>query len=127
MKGAPVVVDHDMDRPVGVVDELMRLPWSDGRAWLAARCTITDPPEWLKRGTKASFPWNWLHVHEVNGWDCVRRSLIQEVSILSPSVQPKEPCAEVVLLERKAPEDGEVIHTPRVPIRRYFPAEFTIR
>ncbi|MGZ4391715.1 MAG: hypothetical protein ACXVRK_06300 [Gaiellaceae bacterium] len=93
---APVVVDHDTGRLAGIVDELVELPDTDG-TWVAARCTISDPPDWLRRGTKASFEYRTLVKRQVNGWPCVSRALVSEVSILSPGRTPVEARAQVAL------------------------------
>jgi hypothetical protein len=120
--GAPVVINHDITRKVGRVLELAVWPDTDGD-WLVARCDVTDPPEWLRRGTKASFEyattWRWEH----GGWEWIRSGLVTEVSILTPSTQPAEPRAQFVLLERseiKQPGDlvlhgnGQVIRRPNI-------------
>ena len=100
--GAPLVIDHDMGRPVGVVNELVEFVETDG-PWLCARCTITDPPSWLRRGTKASFAFYELQQQAVGDWERVLRGLVSEVSILSAARRPKEPRAEVTLLYRSKP------------------------
>ena len=43
----PVVIDHDMERTVGVVHELFTMEWTDG-PWICARATLDDPPGWLR-------------------------------------------------------------------------------
>ena len=45
----PLLVDHNMERQVGVVHELFQLDWTDGGPWICARATVTNPPGWLKR------------------------------------------------------------------------------
>jgi hypothetical protein len=118
----PFIVDHE--REVGTVHELFRLDWTDG-PWIAARATVTDPPGWLRRGAKASFEFTALHRRELSlpgvEAEVIASGLVTEVSVLSPATQPAEPCAEVVSY-RVANADhaagGELIHTPRVLIRR---------
>jgi hypothetical protein len=125
-QSVPLVVDHDLDRQVGVVHALGRWEWTDG-PWIVARCSIAEPPPWLKRGTRASFGSRRLHAYEFNGWEHVRRALVDEVTIVGPGFQPVEPCAEVVLLEPASgangsstvgrlfdrhPAVGEIIHHP---------------
>lgn len=53
---APVIVDHDKERVVGrVLDLLTRYEDGEG-TWLVARCEIDDrAPSWIKKGTPASF------------------------------------------------------------------------
>lgn len=165
----PLVVDHDLERQIGEVHEIVRWGWTDGE-WLVARCSISDPmPPWLKKGTRASFSSRKLHSHDLHGWTHVTRALMEEVSVLL-SQRPVEQCAEVLLLEHSSsptgasdraaagdtyrrepglnPGDivfygsgrelwdnarrgeapaGEEIHTPRVLVRRTYPAVFTLR
>ena len=40
----PLLVDHNMERQVGVVHELFKLYWIDGGPWICARATVTDLP-----------------------------------------------------------------------------------
>jgi hypothetical protein len=95
----PLLVDHDKDREVGVVHELVEWADTDG-PWIVARATVTDPPGWLERGTKASFGLATVRRQEIDGWERVHRALVTEVSVLPPTVRPAEPLAEVVLVER---------------------------
>ena len=39
----PLVVDHNLERQVGVVHELFTMELTDG-PWICARATVTDPP-----------------------------------------------------------------------------------
>ena len=100
-RGAPVLVGHDSEREVGVVDELVEWPDTDG-LWLFARCTINAPPTWLRRGTKASFECLPLQEQRMGDWNRIMRGLVREVSILQPGLQPAEPRAGVWLLQRAA-------------------------
>lgn len=97
----PVLVDHDYDRPIGQVLGLFEAPDTDGH-WLWARCRIDQPPDWLKKGTKASIGYKALFRGGMGEWSWIHRGLLTEVSILSPGVQPAEPLAHVALLERAA-------------------------
>jgi hypothetical protein len=45
----PLLIDHEDDREIGTVHSLFKMDWIDG-PWICARATVTDPPEWLKRG-----------------------------------------------------------------------------
>ncbi len=99
----PLIVDHNHEREVGVVTSLMR--WDDETGpWLAALATVTDPPVWLKRDeTKASFGFKPAGTsRDVFDCEILRRGLVTEVSILSPSVKPAEPLAKVLSLRRSA-------------------------
>jgi len=57
MPDAPVLVDHDQDRPIGVVRSLSEFEDVDG-TWLMAHTTIDDPPCWLGRETPASITYS---------------------------------------------------------------------
>ena len=48
----PLLVNHDENREIGLVRELMRFEDTDG-PWLVAVATLTDRPDWLKRGVRA--------------------------------------------------------------------------
>ena len=50
----PLLVNHDENHEIGVVRELMRFEDTDG-PWLVAVANVSDRPEWLKRGVRASF------------------------------------------------------------------------
>ncbi len=116
----PLVVDHNMERQVGVVDRLFQMDWTDG-PWICASATVTDPPCWLRRhDTKASFGrWNAHSTTHDDGWERVTSALVKEVSLLI-SLEPAEPLACVMSLREKAPApvgdvaygDGSVIRRP---------------
>ena len=97
----PLVVDHDMEREVGVVHELFTMEWTDG-PWICARATVEKPPGWLRTyQTKASFgSWRVHSTTHDDGWVRVTRALVKEVSLLSPAVEPAEPLACVTLSSR---------------------------
>ena len=114
LKGVPLLADHDTSRQVGTVHELINFPDTDGE-WIAARATITDKPEWLKRGTRASFGFASLQDQQVGDWSRVLRGLISEVSILSPGVRPVEPLAQVALLYRTEAKPRATSGTPSEP------------
>jgi hypothetical protein len=102
----PLIIDHDRDQRIGVVSELVEWPMVDG-LWLAARVTITEPlPGWLRRGSAASMGWARVSTQQIAGWSRVLKALLNEVSVLSPGVPPKEPRAQVVLLERSNGSPG---------------------
>jgi hypothetical protein len=94
----PLVVDHDEGRRIGVVEELIEIQDTDG-PWLAARCTVTEPPGWLRKGTRASFGYNTLQRQQIGEWERVLRGLVNEVSVLHRQ-HPVEPRAHVALLQR---------------------------
>ena len=93
----PVVVDHDIERQLGVAVELGTLPWTDTK-WLIARCKLDAPaPSWIKQWTtKASFSYRPLRSYEINGWTIVARALLDEITIVREH-EAVEPCAEVLL------------------------------
>lgn len=139
-KTAPLLVDHDRNRQVGTVDMLYRMEWTDG-PWLCASATVTDPPSWLSRDTRASFafiPFQRSSFIRAGEADHVRKAWVTEVSVLSPGIEPAEPLARVMSLRKADPvaarsashwppgtivrnlPDGtqEITHTQRHIIRR---------
>ena len=97
----PLLIDHDVERRVGVVNTLYRIEEPDGQ-WLSAACRVTAPPGWLTRGTQASFAF--LPIQESSftqpgDADHIRKGWITEVGILSPGTKPAEPHAKVTLLQ----------------------------
>jgi hypothetical protein len=114
MPRAPLVIDHDCGREIGQVRQLAEFRDTDG-LWLAAHCTVANPPEWLKVGTRASFSFGLLSDQRVGDWRRVLRALVSEVSVLSPGIEPAEPRAKVMLLERHEPAGGiHVKHGQRI-------------
>jgi hypothetical protein len=96
----PVVVNHDTDRVVGHVRELV-----EQDDWVWARCVITDPPEWLEaHRTAASFRFIPFQRQRYKNLDRVLDALVCEVSVLSPSFQPAEAGAKVSLLYEPKPK-----------------------
>jgi hypothetical protein len=80
----PLIVDHDRDQRIGVVNELVEWPMVDG-LWLAARVTITEPlPGWLRRGSAASMGWARVSTQQIAGWSRVLRALLNEPRCASP-------------------------------------------
>lgn len=100
----PVWVNHDRDRQVGRVLEVLRYDDTayGGSRWVAALCEIEDPPSWLERGTKASVSYKPIRTWTYNGWRVVADAVLGELSLLSPDRTPAEPLAEVVTLRRSA-------------------------
>jgi hypothetical protein len=120
---APLLVDHCDTREVGVVRELTRFEDTDG-PWLAVVATVTDRPEWLKRGVRASFSYQPARTsHDVFGCEILRRGLITEVSVPSPDREPVEPLAQVLTFHpiekpkptvtRRNPAPGRSTHQTR--------------
>jgi hypothetical protein len=112
----PLLVDHDENRELGRVNELMRLRDSDGW-WLCAIATLEKCPVWLKRGVPSSFRFNRLQ-SDGFGNDIVRAGLVREVSVLS-SAEPYEPLARVWSV--KAVEEAKPKAAPAV-VRRSEPS-----
>jgi hypothetical protein len=115
-EGVPVVVDHSMDCRIGVVHGLVEFEDTDG-CWVWARARITDPPPWLRKGTRCSF--GSLPIHRGGlGW--IHSAFVKEVSVLSANHEPVESRAHVARLERETssaagvlpsdPVADEVIH-----------------
>jgi hypothetical protein len=93
-KPTPLVVDHDVSRLIGTVDELFTMDWVDG-PWICCRAVVDDPPCWLRKyETKASFArWDVHSTTHADGLERVTSALAKEVSLLSPATQPAEPLA----------------------------------
>ena len=135
----PVVIDHDLDRQVGTVREIA--VWDDVvtgtlvAPWYFASCDITDPPGWLKRGGGVSWSHKHLHSMEIAGTTMLRKALIMEISILSPSTKPAEPLARVALVrespaagtDRLAVGDTVIYGKPGQRLVRYFETPITVR
>ena len=121
------------------MQKLHKWDWIDG-PWIFASTTVTAPPPWLKRGTRVSFGSKILDRREISireyDADVVALAFVEEVSVLSPSVKPREPCAEVLSIrpiEKKPASSpaavtttsnravaGEVIRADGRTITRYF-------
>jgi hypothetical protein len=109
---APLLVDHDPERVVGRVVELVR--WDDAHPlapWLAARVLLDDgAAEWVRQGTPASLSYATMYRSEWQGWEICRSGYVTEVSVLSATRKPAEALAQVVLLREAEPAaGGEVI------------------
>jgi hypothetical protein len=108
---APLVIEHDHDRQIGVVDALWEWQDTDG-PWYVARAQLTgDPPLWLKRGAKASFSFIELQHQAIDDWTRVLRAFVKEISVLHTQ-QPVEPRAQVLLVERS--KDSPAVATSDV-------------
>jgi hypothetical protein len=93
----PLLVNHDEGRQIGVVRKLWRMDWPGG-AWIAADCTVTEPPRWLGRGTPASFGHYNVHVSDPGeSPEMVTSAFVSEVSVLIGD-EPAEPLARVLSL-----------------------------
>lgn len=120
----PLLINHDEERPLGVVRELTRFEDTD-EPWLAAIAEIEDPPDWLKHGLPASFAYkNLLRNPDMFGCDVVRHALVTEVSVLTTS-KPAEPGARVLTVNpTKKPKPAPTVIRRAAPIaRRISPRE----
>ena len=92
----PVVLDHDLERPVGHV---RRLDEHDGA--LHAHTVIDKPPRWLRDHNKASIAWAEDDAIAIGteGLLVLRGELV-EVTLVSPGETPRERTARVVKLTR---------------------------
>jgi hypothetical protein len=96
----PVLVDHDHDRPIGLVHELLEHTDADG-SWHAALVSLDESvPGWVKRGSAASFAIATVERQQIGDTTRVLRGLVFEVSVLSPGVKPAEPLAQVLTIRR---------------------------
>ena len=126
-----MVVDHDMGRRVGVVLELVEYEDFDG-PYVFARTRIEAAPGWLSKRTRASLAYIPLREQTFGGLARLLRGLVTEVSVLSPSREPREPRAGVVLLRdaespRASPACGEIIRAPGTLLRRPASAGSALR
>ena len=85
----PLLVNHDAERPIGVVRELTRVEATDG-PWIAALAIVIDRPAWLRPGTRASFGYRGGRTSSFDG-DVLRQGWVTEVSVLSAEHEPLEP------------------------------------
>ena len=86
----PLLVNHDESREIGQVRELMNFEDVDG-PWLVAVANVIDRPEWLKRGTRASFGFKLGRFSTFDRSDVIRRGYIVEVSVLTAGHEPLDP------------------------------------
>jgi hypothetical protein len=96
----PLIVDHDDTKVIGVVRSLDRFEDVDG-PWLTALARIYERPAWLKRNTPVSFGYGSAGTsRNVFGCEILRRGIVSEISLLSPGVEPAEPGAKVLTINR---------------------------
>ena len=108
----PLLVDHNMERQVGVVHELFKLYWIDGGPWICARAPSPTLPSGLKRHeTKASFGrWD-IHSTPVGESLRVTSAFVKEVSLLI-ATEPNEPLAYVLSV---GPTEKRIARASREP------------
>ena len=104
----PLVVDHDMDRRVGVVREMFTDTDTDGRRWNFASVTLDpNPPAWLKRDTPVSWGYKAFGTREA-AWGSktkhITDAFLEEISVLR-MLNPAEKLAKVLWV-------GEIAETP---------------
>jgi hypothetical protein len=109
-RDVPVVIDHDDANVVGHVKEFATFPDSNGWSWIFASCDVTEPPAWLRRNGGVSLSYRVLRDQDMGTWQRVLRALVDEVSLLSPSVQPAEPLARVAWIGEERSEARAVEH-----------------
>ena len=80
-EATPVCVNHDKNRVIGHVLELMNLDDTDAE-WLAALCVIEHPPSWLGRGTAASVCFTPVERYNLGPGSRIIRGYCVEVSVL---------------------------------------------
>ena len=64
-----------------------------------ALATVTQRPAWLQRHTGASFESKPLASMEMNGWRIVQRAPVTEVTVTSPTHEPRDVGAKALLLD----------------------------
>ena len=102
----PVVVDHTMERRVGVVREMFTDTDTDGRRWNFASVTLDpNPPEWLKRGTAVSWGYKAFGTRDAfwgSNTKHITGAFIEEISVLLFK-KPAEPLARVLWIDKESP------------------------
>ena len=101
----PAVINHDKGRELGRVKRLTRLDVGDplGR-WIVAIAELDRRPDWLRRGTPASF--EMLAPRRCSiGWPIVRAGLVSEVTVCTSDFAPMEPAARVLYVTETKPDD----------------------
>lgn len=135
----PLVIHHDMDRQVGTVDLIYAADWTPGPFYFA-RAQVDNLPAWVRRGTPVSFG-RWNAVSFPQGeHERVLSAYVKEISLLPPGVEPGEPLACVLSVDRtaapastparaaRAPDPvGEVIYGNGQLVRRYYKTPIVIR
>lgn len=106
----PLVVDHKLERQIGVVDEIIELDCTDG-AWLAFRCYLYETPSWLRKGTGASAGYKTLHRQQLGDGEHIVDAILDEVTV-TVGLVPVNAGAQVMLLR-----DDEIAST-RAVVRR---------
>ncbi len=96
-----VVIDHDDDRVVGrIVDLVVTEDMSNGAQpmlWHIARVEGDFPP-WVRKGTGASFRHRPIHSMNYGAVESVQSAILDEITICSPSHEPVDPLAQVTFL-----------------------------
>jgi hypothetical protein len=115
----PTRVDHIKDdTPIGRVTAMYSDDDPAGGTWLWLHAKLSDPPAWLRKGCGVSISRSAFHTRDMGGWDLVCGGILNEVSILSPGVEPAFARARVTWIGRPEspaagadrPVAGEVIY-----------------
>jgi hypothetical protein len=89
------------------------------RPWIYATGTVTDPPSWLKRGTRASFEFTAFDRRDVvmreHRAEVIAGAFVNEVSVLSPRLFEELVVAVVLAYE---PRDEVVVELVCAPTRK---------
>jgi hypothetical protein len=102
----PVVIDHDPDRIIGSVDEIIEWNGDADGVWLAARCWI-DGSDWPRKGTGASVSYRTLRQQQIGAGQRILEAILDEVTVTLEQT-PVQPGARVVLVR-------EIAAPPRPP------------
>jgi hypothetical protein len=95
-----LLANHDPRRVLGKVLRLTRIKEPDGY-WIVASCELPGtPPEWMKRGTGASFAYIQTQMDSF-GMNIVRDAFVTEVTVCDSTHQPLEPEARVLYVSPK--------------------------
>ena len=69
------------------------------RLWNVANCTISDPPDWLTKNTRAWFQYRKIRSYEYKDWTVVTAAVVDEITIVSPAFRPVDASARVEVLK----------------------------
>ena len=99
----PVIVDHDLDQQIGVVDELVE--W-DGGEWLAARCKLTVDEGWPRVGSGASLGYKTLQRQQIGAGERILSGLVEEITV-TLEMTPRTVGARIDLIQDIKPRSAK--------------------
>ena len=111
-RDVPILVDHLKDStPIGRVTSMRTDTCWTGGTWLWVHAEITDPPAWLRRDTTGvSIARSAMSRRDMGGWELIRDATLNEVSLLSPGVEPAFPRSRVTWIGKPSPAAALTSH-----------------